>query len=41
MALVIRDAAERDEADWKKLWAGYLAFYETDVPEAVKALQKK
>lgn len=24
-----------DEADWRRLWTGYLAFYETTVPEAV------
>ena len=37
MALIIRDAAERDEAAWRKLWAGYLAFYEAEVPEEVTA----
>ena len=37
MPLIIRDAAERDEAAWRKLWAGYLAFYETEVPEEVTA----
>jgi ribosomal protein S18 acetylase RimI-like enzyme len=37
MALAIRDALERDEAAWRTLWAGYLAFYETDVPEEVTA----
>ena len=40
MALIIRDAAERDEADWRKLWAGYLAFYETEVPEEVTAFTR-
>ena len=37
MALIIRDAAEHDEAAWRKLWAGYLAFYEAEVPEEVTA----
>jgi len=26
-----------DEAAWRKLWAGYTAFYRVDVPEAVTA----
>ena len=33
----IRDLEAGDEADWRRLWAGYLAFYGTDVPEAVTA----
>lgn len=37
MTLTIRDAVETDEAAWRKLWAGYLAFYKTDVPEEVTA----
>ncbi|WLR92665.1 GNAT family N-acetyltransferase [Shinella zoogloeoides] len=37
MALTIRDAVERDEAAFRRLWAGYLAFYKTDVPEEVTA----
>jgi GNAT superfamily N-acetyltransferase len=36
-SLVIRDPAQSDEANWRRLWAGYCAFYETDVPEAVTA----
>ncbi len=35
--LVIRDPAPHDEGAWRRLWAGYCAFYETDVPEAVTA----
>jgi GNAT superfamily N-acetyltransferase len=35
--LVIRDPAPDDEGAWRHLWAGYCAFYETDVPEAVTA----
>ncbi|MCF3643332.1 GNAT family N-acetyltransferase, partial [Rhizobium sp. TRM95111] len=37
MALEIRDAAAGDEAAWRVLWAGYLAFYGVDLPEAVTA----
>lgn len=37
MALIIRDPLESDEAAWRKLWAGYLAFYKTEVPEEVTA----
>lgn len=29
--ITIRDATAADEAAWRKLWAGYLAFYEADV----------
>jgi GNAT superfamily N-acetyltransferase len=31
----IRPLRAGDEADWRRLWTGYLAFYETAVPEAV------
>ena len=24
-----------DEAEWRRLWTGYLEFYETSVPEEV------
>lgn len=37
MALDIRDAAAADEAAWRQLWTGYLAFYKADVPEEVTA----
>jgi GNAT superfamily N-acetyltransferase len=37
MGLLIRDARPEDEPAWRRLWAGYCAFYETDVPEAVTA----
>lgn len=36
-AIRVRDAAAADEAAWRRLWAGYLAFYRSPVPEAVTA----
>ena len=33
--MIIRDPTPLDEAPWKRLWAGYNAFYEVSVPEAV------
>jgi GNAT superfamily N-acetyltransferase len=33
--LVIRRPAPADEAEWRRLWTAYLAFYETSVPEEV------
>jgi GNAT superfamily N-acetyltransferase len=36
-ALVIRDPRPGDEAAWRRLWAGYVTFYETEVSEAVTA----
>jgi GNAT superfamily N-acetyltransferase len=35
--LLIRDAIPSDEPDWRRLWAGYLAFYEADVSDEVTA----
>ena len=35
--VTIRPLAAGDEAEWRVLWTGYLHFYETDVPDAVKA----
>jgi GNAT superfamily N-acetyltransferase len=32
---VIRPLRREDEADWRRLWTGYLQFYQTSVPEAV------
>ncbi|MFG1421101.1 GNAT family N-acetyltransferase [Roseixanthobacter liquoris] len=37
IAITLRDAAPGDEARWRDLWAGYTAFYETDVPPDVTA----
>lgn len=36
--IVIRDADPRDEASWRRLWSGYIDFYQADVPEEVTAL---
>jgi GNAT superfamily N-acetyltransferase len=36
-AMTIRDPAAHDEADWRRLWAGYLAFYGEDLAESVTA----
>ena len=37
MTLEIRPLERGDEAEWRRLWADYLAFYETEVPEEVYA----
>ncbi len=36
-SFAIRPLTQDDEAPWRALWEGYLAFYETEVPETVKA----
>ncbi|MEW6435629.1 MAG: GNAT family N-acetyltransferase [Pseudomonadota bacterium] len=33
--ITIRDATPSDEADWKRLWAGYNAFYQASVPSEI------
>lgn len=33
--IVIRPAASKDEARWRKLWAGYIKFYRASVSEEV------
>lgn len=33
----IRPLTAADESDWRRLWRAYLAFYETELPEAVYA----
>jgi GNAT superfamily N-acetyltransferase len=35
MMLEIRDIQASDEASWRRLWNGYLAFYKVDVPPEV------
>jgi GNAT superfamily N-acetyltransferase len=34
---VVRPVTAADEAGWRRLWAGYNAFYRASVPEAVTA----
>jgi GNAT superfamily N-acetyltransferase len=36
-APIIRDPRPDDEAAWRHLWAGYVAFYEAEVSDAVTA----
>jgi GNAT superfamily N-acetyltransferase len=36
-SIVIRDPTSKDEADWRRLWAGYNEFYEKQVAEPVTA----
>ncbi len=35
MATTIRPLRASDEAEWRRLWTGYLEFYEASVPEEV------
>jgi GNAT superfamily N-acetyltransferase len=35
--ILLRPVERRDEAAWRNLWQGYLAFYEAELPEAVTA----
>lgn len=35
MALTIRPVLMADEPEWRRLWTGYLQFYETEVSEEV------
>lgn len=36
-AVLIRPLKEQDEAHWRRLWTGYLDYYETSVTEVVYA----
>ncbi len=36
--VTVRPIAPSDHADWLKLWAGYITFYEASVPDDVTAL---
>ncbi|GHE48797.1 N-acetyltransferase [Camelimonas fluminis] len=38
MQIRTRPVAARDEARWRALWAGYLAFYQTTLPDEVTDL---
>jgi len=35
--LIVRPLTAADEAEWRRLWTGYLAYYETVLPEAIYA----
>ncbi len=35
--MLIRDPRPDDEAAWRRLWSGYVAFYDAEVSEAVTA----
>ena len=35
MTVSIRPLQRSDEAEWRRLWRAYLAFYETKLPEAI------
>lgn len=35
--VTIRPVRAADEAEWRRLWTGYLDYYQTSVPEAVYA----
>lgn len=37
MTTVVRPLTRSDQAEWRRLWRDYLAFYETEVPDAVYA----
>ncbi len=36
-AVTVRSVTPQDESDWRRLWTGYLVFYESAVPEEVYA----
>ena len=35
MTLTIRDATKADEADWRRLWAGFLTYYEVELASEI------
>lgn len=35
--IIVRDADASDEAEWRRLWAGYLAFYRVTLAESTTA----
>ena len=35
MTLIVRPLTPSDEPEWRRLWTGYLDYYETSVPEEV------
>ena len=39
MTLDVRPLQKDDEAEWRRLWHGYLAYYETELPDEIYDLQ--
>lgn len=37
MSILVRPLRREDEAEWRRLWRAYLAFYETELPEEIYA----
>jgi GNAT superfamily N-acetyltransferase len=35
MGLVIRQLRQDDEQEWRRLWTGYLEYYETELPDEI------
>jgi len=35
LALVIRPVRAEDEPEWRRLWTGYLEYYESELPEEI------
>jgi GNAT superfamily N-acetyltransferase len=35
MSLLVRPLRREDEAEWRRLWRAYLAFYETELPDEI------
>ena len=35
MTFIVRDVTQHDRPDWEKLWAGYIAFYQSSVAPEV------
>src|SRR5680860_1730179 len=35
VTITVRPLTSGDEAEWRRLWTGYLEYYETSVPEEV------
>lgn len=36
--MIVRDLRAEDRAQWRQLWRGYLAFFESDVPDGITQL---
>lgn len=36
MGVTIREIRESDYDEWRRLWTGYLAYYETELPDEIK-----